>query len=393
MSESDEAAQAARLTGPESPQQAERSQPPRASGNAATVLALIALGLSIGLAASAYFTWSQVQRLDSQQAGLGTQVDERLQPLRAVQQQVDRDIQAGRRQIDERLTQFDGQFTKLDQARIRMDQRLDVLAALVGRSDQGWSLAEVEYLLRIANQRLQLQGDLKTAQQALAAADGRLRELADPHFLSVREQIARDLAAIEAVPAVDIEGITVTLNSWLQAVDELPVAGTRYQPVMETPATAAEPGATVSNWRDLPRLLWSALTELFVLREHDKPVGPMLPPEREYFLRENLRLQLGAARLALLRDDAVQYRATLTTAQDWLEVYFAADSEKVRDLVTRLGELAAVDISPQLPDISASIRLLRQQLKLAEQQAVLPVVPATAVPEQMPDEQNGDEAP
>jgi uroporphyrin-3 C-methyltransferase len=119
----------------------------------------------------------------------------------------------------------------------------------------------------------------------------------------------------------------------------------------------------------------------------------MLPPEREYFLRENLRLQLGAARLALLRDDAVQYRATLTTAQDWLEVYFAADSEKVRDLVTRLGELAAVDISPQLPDISASIRLLRQQLKLAEQQAVLPVVPATAVPEQMPDEQNGDEAP
>jgi uroporphyrin-3 C-methyltransferase len=103
----------------------------------------------------------------------------------------------------------------------------------------------------------------------------------------------------------------------------------------------------------------------------------MLPPEREYFLRENLRLQLAAARLALLRTDQAQYRAALQTAQQWLARYFDRQNAGVQQLLGRLQELAAVDIAPVMPDVSASLRLLRQQMQLSEQQQVLPVVPAT----------------
>jgi len=127
--------------------------------------------------------------------------------------------------------------------------------------------------------------------------------------------------------------------------------------------------------------LWSTLSGLFRIREHDKPVTPMLAPQREYFLRENLRLQLSAARLALLRDDSVQYQVILTTAQDWLTAYFAGDDGKVNDLVSQLEQLKAKNTVPQLPDISGSLRVLRQQMKLSEQQDVLPLVPDQPEPD------------
>jgi uroporphyrin-3 C-methyltransferase len=267
------------------------------------------------------------------------------------------------------------QLKKLVEDQRNVGHRVSVLAALMGRSEQGWSLAEVEYLLRIANQRLQLQRDVNTAEQALKAADQRLHDLADPHFLSVREQIARDLDAVQAVPTVDSDGISLSLATALVGIDQLSVAGSHYRPAVETESEASETPTTIRDWRELPKLLWSTLSGLFRIREHDKPVTPMLAPEREYFLRENLRLQLSAARLALLRDDGAQYQAILTTAQDWLNAYFTDDDTKVNDLMAQLEQLKAIDTVPRLPDISGSLRVLRQQMMLSEQQDVLPVVP------------------
>jgi uroporphyrin-3 C-methyltransferase len=348
------------------------------------VLALLAMGLSIGLTVAAYFTWNEVRQLTGTQSRVEAQVEDRIQPLRSSLSDVSQTIQASLSTVNQALQserqQIDQQLKKLGEDQRNVGHRVSVLAALMGRSEQGWSLAEVEYLLRIANQRLQLQRDVNTAEQALKAADQRLHNLADPHFLSVREQISRDLEDLQAVPAADIEGISLSLSTALAAIDQLSVAGSRYQPAVETETEASETRATIRDWRELPRLLWSTLSGLFRIREHDKPVAPTLAAQHEYFLRENLRLQLSAARLALLRDDGVQYQAILTTAQDWLNVYFAGDDAKVNDLVSQLEQLKAVNTVPQLPDISGSLRVLRQQMKLSEQPAVLPHVPDQPVP-------------
>ena len=373
------------LTVPDTDPQAEPEQPrddqtrsERPVARAPLVLSLLALGLSIGLAATAYFSWHELQQLVGAQSGTEARLENRIEPLRASLDSVERTLRDERRQID-------GQLKKLAGKQQSVGDQVSVLAALVGRSEQGWSLAEVEYLLRIANQRLQLQRDLKTAQLALQAADARLLELADPQFLKVREQLARELESLRAVDPVDVDGISAKLGALMETIDELVVRGSKYQPAEKTETVASGTAATVQDWRELPALLWSSLSGLFRIREHDKPVSPMLPPEREYFLRENLRLQLSAARLALLRDDSVQYRATLTTAADWLEAYFAAEDARVNELREQLEQLSAIDVAPQLPDISASLRLLRQQLKNGTQQSsVSPVVPDAARPEQAP---------
>jgi len=88
----------------------------------------------------------------------------------------------------------------------------------------------------------------------------------------------------------------------------------------------------------------------------------------------------------------VQYRSALQVSRDWLTAYFAAEDVKVSELSKKLEELAAIDISPELPDISGSLRLLRQQMKLSEQQAVLPVVPAAPIPDAAPVSEPAPEA-
>lgn len=348
------------------------AQPPGNTVSRSPVLpltiALLALGLTIGLAVTAYFTWHQVQQLAGEQVGIESGVSERIQPLRSSLDAVNRALEQEKQQLEARI----GQLGEDQQS---VGHRLNVLAALMGRSERGWTLAEVEYLLRIANQRLQLQRDRNTARQALEAADERLRDLADPHYLGVREQIARDLDAVQAIPIVDTDGLSAKLTAALQGIDKLPVAGTRYEPVAPASAAGPESESTAQSIHELTTLVWASLSELFRLREHDQPVGAMLPPEREYFLRENMRLQLTAARLALLRDDTAQYMAALQTASLWLKSYFDNAATGVQQLVVELEQLAQVNISPVLPDVSASLRLLRQQIQLSEQQAVLPVVP------------------
>ncbi|MCG6866750.1 MAG: uroporphyrinogen-III C-methyltransferase [Thiogranum sp.] len=341
----------------------------RASG-LPLAMALASLIVSIGLAVAAYFIWYQVQQLSRQQAVVEAGVSDRIQPLRASLDGVNRALR------DERAA-VDAKIRKVDEDQQSISHRISTLAAIIGRSESGWTLAEVEYLLRIGNQLLQLQRDTNAAAKALEAADERLREFADPHYLDVREQIARDLEAVKAVPEVDVDGLAVTLGAAITSVDRLPVAGTHYQPVSHLDKdNGVAAGTTAKNIDELGKVVWASLSELFRLREHDKPVGPMLPPEREYFLRENFRLQLAAARLALLRNDAAQYQAALHTATEWLVGYFDPADTSVQQLKSRLEAIAAVDIAPKLPDVSGALRLLRQQMRLSEQQEVLPVVPA-----------------
>jgi uroporphyrin-3 C-methyltransferase len=321
------------------------------------------------LAVAAYLTWSQLQQLLGQQAGFGTRLDDTIGPLRASVQEVSHQAQLQHQRAETRMQQLTDEQQSLG-------HRVSVLASLLGRSEQGWGLSEVEYLLRIANQRLLLQRDVKTAKLALLSADARLRELADPHYFSVREQIAAELEALGGVPTVDTDGIYASLQAWQKRIEELQVAGTDYRPP-DASGAARSPTRTLTDWTEVPALIWASLSELFRLREHEQPIEPMLPPERGYFLRENLRLQLASAQLALLRDEPGPYRGALDTARGWVTAHFASDSADAAALVAQLRELAALNIRPELPDISASLRVLRQQMQLSEQQTVLPVVPQT----------------
>jgi uroporphyrin-III C-methyltransferase len=351
----------------------------RTPGRPALVLALLALVLAIAVAVAAFFTWREVDRLagsraqelqqaEARSAGLESRLDDTARRIDGIQAEVGRELDTARRQQQAALD-------RQEQTQQAVERSVSQLRAQMGRSQDGWLLAEVEYLLRIANQRVQLQRDVATALAALEAADARLHELSDPGYLAVREALAAEIGQLKAVPAVDTGGLALKLASLEARVAELQPAGARYVPARDR---NGEPGASLaaSDWREVPGIVWQAIRRLLVVRSHQEPATPMLPPEQEYFLDQNLRLALEAARVALLRSDAEQYRASLETAQRWLVQHYDGEHPATASLGNELHHLLQQDIRPALPDISGSLRLLRQRLPAPEPEAAV-AAPAT----------------
>lgn len=338
------------------------------SGRLALGLAVVAIIVGIGVAVTAFFTWREVDRVvagrqqDVQQAqtrssGLESRLQDTARRIDSMQMEVERSLDAAAR--DQRDVS-----AKLEEAQQDVERTVALMRAQMGRSQDGWLLSEVEYLLRIANQRLQLQRDADTALAALVAADDRLRALSDPGYLPVRQALAQEIAQLKAAPRVDISGLALALASLKERVDGLQVAGARYTPAQDQHGDVQQTLAA-SDWREVPAVIWQAIRRLLAIRTHNQPATPMLPPDQQYFLYQNLHLVLESARLALLQSDPGNYRTSLATAQQWLQTYFDQDHPATASLSNELFHLAQKDIRPSLPDVSESLRLLRQQMAVS----------------------------
>ncbi len=268
--------------------------------------------------------------------------------------------------------QFAEQGQALDSEREKMEQREAELRAAVsdvhkrvGASGTQWMVAEAEYLLRLANERLNLARDVQTARAAMLLADQRLRDTGDPGWNGVREQIARDIAALDAADLPDLPGISARLSALAEQVPQLKLAGATLG---GTPRRAPEPAAgtprEARSWDTLLDDLWQGFKQTVRIRRNDKPVQAMLPPEQQYFLYENLRLHLEGARLAALRGDERLYHDSLTEVRRALDQYFDPRDALTRKLHEAVTDLERQRVHPPLPDISGSLSALQAREKL-----------------------------
>ncbi|WP_025733615.1 uroporphyrinogen-III C-methyltransferase [Carnimonas nigrificans] len=221
-----------------------------------------------------------------------------------------------------------------------------------------WSYAEVEYLLRIANQRLALERDINGAQQLLHTADERLVETGNPAFIPVRRAISNELGELESVPNVDREGIYLQLASAQQQFDKLPLA-------QDTEALKAEAESSdefSGGWRQQLGRLGDQLKDLVTVRHHDQPLEALITPQQEGYLRENVRLQLEQAQLALLRQDPQIFKSALDQAATLVDKYYRSDDSGVQNALQHLQELSELQVRPDIPDISGSLERLRDIL-------------------------------
>ena len=274
--------------------------------------------------------------------------------------------------VDEARTAFQQQEQKLADENLRLQEREAELRAAVadvhrrvGRSGTQWMVAETEYLLRIASHRLTLARDTETARVALELADQRLRDTKDPGWAGVREQIARDIARLSTFEAPDSAGLSARLSALTEQIPQLKIANATIGPERTLPERAA-PAPGERSWQTLVDDLWAGFKDSVRIRERDKPVQAMLAPEHQFFLYENLKLHLEAARLGLARSDQALFRDNLAIAADWLARYFEPDNGTATALGKALEEMLKIDIRPELPDISQSLRALQTRQKLME---------------------------
>lgn len=233
---------------------------------------------------------------------------------------------------------------------------LEALYQQLSRHSDEWALAEIEQTLTIAAQQLQLAGNVKAAILALQNADMRLQRVDRPQLAPLRKVIERDIERLRVAPHVDVVGLSAKIDSLVEAVDTLPLAMQQRPPPQ--PAATAAPDDSSALTR-LAREMWQDLRTLVRIQTVDRPEVPLLDPTQAFFLRENLKLRLLSARIALLQRDEKTYRSDLQAARQWLERFYDTRERNLAGALTALRQLADVRIGVDVPEISASLNAVR----------------------------------
>ena len=325
----------------------------RPSRRAGLVIGLLALLVALAAAGGAAVSWWRLEREE-------TQASEALAELR-------RELAAAEGRLASHEQRIAGIGEDADARRERIERlaaslegaerRLASMSEQRAAPDRAPSLAEVEYLLTIANRELALAGNAGVALAALREADRRLGQRDDPALEAVRAAVNDGIAAVEAAErAADDGSIALRLASLARRVQGLPLRAS-LSPEPATRAAAADGEA--SGWQRFKRRLGELADNIFRVRRTDQPTAPLLAPEESFFLYRNLELDLKAARLAALSGDQQNYTASLESARDALQSYFVTSDAAVQAMGEALDELAEQDVAPDWPDISRPLALLR----------------------------------
>jgi uroporphyrin-III C-methyltransferase len=237
---------------------------------------------------------------------------------------------------------------------------LEALYRELAPSRDEWALTEIEQVLLLASQQLQVSGNVSSALAALQVADAKLQRLDRPQFVPLRRALTRDMDRLKAVPFVDIAGLSLRLDQAIAGVDSLPLALEERLPAPD--AQASPPGE--SSWRRFLRGVWLDFRQLVRVENMDRPEAPLLTPPQQFFLRENLKLRLLAARFDLLFRDQAGFRADLLAADGWLRQYFDTRATPVIAARAVIKQMLSTDMSAELPDVSRSLEAVRM-LQLA----------------------------
>jgi uroporphyrin-3 C-methyltransferase len=340
-------------------------------------VALLALILALG--AAGFSGWLYIKQearrqvLDEREQRLDQQVENIAGTAAEARRAIDEAIAAARnatlevsqRLADERARTADmlqQQQANIDgvEAALRSQRQQLLEMSSTDRSD--WSLAEAKYLLRLAYQRLLLAKDVESALALLGSADAILRELDDTALYPAREAIARDIAALRAVPEIDREGAWLTLQALAGRIDSLILFEI---PELESERVAPAPDA---GWRDRLQAGFRAalqkLSDYLVFRRRDEPYEALIDPQWEQLVRQNLRMQVAQAQAALLSGNQQLYDASIASTRRWLAEFFDFNEKDVEALDAQLADLAALEVSREFPDISPSLEAVKAVIDL-----------------------------
>ena len=243
----------------------------------------------------------------------------------------------------------------LESVKTQLAKQQATLARFSGAERENWLLAETGHLLRLANQRLVMGADPVAAEALLNSADTILHGVDDPGLHTVRAAIAKEIAALRALPKVDVEGIYLRLAALIEQADKLVI--------FQLPKKAKRPQPKpASDWQGRLQQGYkgalSKLSDYVIIRRRDVPMQALMDPQWEGLVRQNLRMLLEQAQIALLSDNQAIYAASLKSAQQGVTQFQASDNVGATAISTELSRLQKLTIGIAQPDISPSLQAL-----------------------------------
>lgn len=337
------------------------------------VLGAIAIVLVIALGAGLYYHGHQ-QAL-AQQAE-NNELSDQLTALHNEQAQEKLRINALINQQNKALSVADQLQTSQSQQLKELEAKV---AAISGSDAKNWLLAQADFLVKLAGRKLWSDQDVTTAGALLKSADESLAEMNDPSLIDVRRALTEDISSLASVSQIDFDGIILKLNQLSNQVDDLRLADNNSD---EAPMDEddGEVSSSLNEWRqNLVKSWHNFMSEFITVRRRDSNAEPLLAPNQDVYLRENIRSRLLVAAQAVPRHQNEVYQQSLETVSTWVRAYFDVNDPTTKAFLSQLDELSQQSINMDVPTELKSQPLLEKLMQTRVRNLMAtPSVPAAA---------------
>lgn len=273
------------------------------------------------------------------------------------------------------------QLHELQEREARLLSRIDSLSTKVreleGSTRNQWRIAEVEYLLRLANQRLLTVNDVTGALELMGSAEQILGQLEDYSLFPIREALAEDMAVLKSATILNQENIWLRLQAVADLIPELVIlddghiadAASVLQPALQSGHTPLSSEKTdtqqAGSWQQTVKNMlldtWHRFTGLFRINtQREQPVEVLLTPEQDQLIRQKMLLLIEQSKLALITGQQVVYQNSLEQAYSWLNRYFMLGGSVSNQLAEEFSALQRLSITSKMPSIHRSLDALKE---------------------------------
>lgn len=338
---------------------------PSAKQGSRTGVALGAIAIALVIALGGGMYYHGHQQAASQKATI-EQLQAQIDALKSGQSKEDERLITAQNELTQQLKNTEQKITaqanQLNSQSSNLQELQSKVTAIASSDAKIWHLSEADFLVKMAARKLWIEQDITTTINMLKSADKSLSEMNDPSLNEVRQAIIQDINAISSVGQIDFDGIALTLNELSDQIMNLPSASTDWD---NTPLekSSTEVSDDIKDWRQNLKLSWNNfMSEFITIRARNVPdnelTNPLLTPDQDTYLRENLRLKLLIAARAVSRHQGEIYKNSLESVSTWVRAYFDSDHPSTKAFLSQLDELSQQSVNLNLPKELKSLQLL-----------------------------------
>ena len=355
------------------------------NGGNKTSLVLSAVAIAIALAAGVGLFGLNKQQV-SRQNETSTALADRVAELQKAQESQKNELEGIIKQQADQLADAKHQQETLAKQLEDVQQKVAVIS---GSDAKTWLLAQADFLVKSAGRKLWSDRDVTTAAALLKSADASLADMNDPSLISARRAITDDIASLSAVSQVDYDGIILKVNQLANQIDNLRLADNNDD---DSPmdSDSEELSSSIGEWRVNLQKSWQSFMDSFItIRRRDETAVPLLAPNQDIYLRENIRSRLLVAAQAVPRHQEETYKQALDNVSTWVRAYYDTEDATTRAFLEDVDKLSQQSITMNVPEnlqsqaileklMQTRVRNLMAQPAVTQSSAPTPPAPAPA---------------
>lgn len=317
---------------------------------------IIAIAVIIALGGGFYYLTQQSNaKLVDENNELKQQLSALIDQQNSDRQRVDALI-AANKELKNHSVEYEDRLNR------RMQELQAHVTALSSTDVKSWLIAQADFMVKMAGRKLWNDHDPVTAAVLLKSADSSLAEMNDPSLLDIRKSINNDMAKLAAINQIDYDGIILRLNQLSNEVDNLRLADLNSGDAEDN--NNSDVSDDIADWKQNLSRSWKSFTSDFItVRARDGSEAPLLAPNQDIYLRENIRSQLLIAAQAVPRYQEETYKQSLEQASTWVRAYFDTEAPATKAFLSTIDELLNQPIDIEMPDALESQEKLEKLMQ------------------------------